>query len=439
MASGTFTPPTRVLSRAGREVALRKRFLRLEVRSGPDHGKHEELSRDRIVIGTHPSCDIELTDPAVSRQHCEIATSANGWIVRDLASTNGTYIERMRVVEAVISRKARLQLGETTVVLTPLDRTIDVPLGGATRFGGLVGASPAMRQLFEQLEQVAGSDATVMLLGESGTGKELAARALHEASPRASGPFQVIDCGALSGTLIESELYGHVRGAFTGASRSRVGAFEAAQGGTVFLDEIGELPLDQQAKLLGVLERKRLRPVGSERDRPIDVRLIVATNRDLRREINRGGFRADLFFRLAVVMVDMPPLRDHPQDIPLLVEQFLPQGAFISTEALEKLQQQPWPGNVRELRNAVERAAVGAWPEEETPVPRSTPSLVARVDVAVPFKTAKALLIDEFEQLYLRELMLRHRHNISIAAKVTGLDRVHLLRLLDKYALRPRR
>jgi DNA-binding NtrC family response regulator len=322
----------------------------------------------------------------------------------------------------------------------PLDDTVDVPIAAATCFGGLRGQSVAMRRVFERLAHLAPTDLTVLISGESGTGKELAAEALHEGSARAQRPFRVVDCGALTGTLIESELYGHVRGAFTGADQAREGAFASASGGTVFLDEVGELPLELQARLLGVLERRRVRPVGSSESIAVDVRVIAATNRDLRREVSRGTFREDLFFRLAVATVEMPPLRDRPEDIALYVDEFSQGRGQLDVETLERLQHARWPGNVRELRNAVERALLLG--NEETAVqiaPEVAPQLVAAVDATVPYKTGKALLVEKYDRIYLETLIRQHRGNISQAARVAEIDRVYLLRLLDRFQLRPRR
>jgi DNA-binding NtrC family response regulator len=256
----------------------------------------------------------------------------------------------------------------------------------------------------------------------------------------------VVDCGALPPTLIESELYGHERGAFTGADRPRKGAFEEATGGTLFLDEIGELPLDLQTRLLGVIERRQIQPLGGSKTRSIDVRMIAATNRDLRREVNRGNFRADLFFRLAVVTIEMPALRERPEDIPLYVESFLAEWAAegqalsIGADTIEELQKRPWPGNVRELRNTLERAA--ALGEVEPPPSSSSGSteikgVSAPVDPHVPFKTGKALLVQQYEHAYVEALMRLHDNNITRAARSAEIDRVYLLRLLDKFGMRP--
>ncbi|MCH9683804.1 MAG: sigma 54-interacting transcriptional regulator [Deltaproteobacteria bacterium] len=440
-------------------VVLRRRRLRLEVVRGPDRKRRVELDLDRVVIGTHERCDLSLTDPTVSRQHLEIQLGPHGYAIRDLDSLNGVHIDSMRVRDVVVTRGVTLTLGETRVKMTLLDDTVDIPLPSQTRCGPLLGRSPAMRRVFELVRKVSATDATVLLSGESGTGKEVAARAVHECSRRASGPFVVVDCAALPPTLIESELYGHERGAFTGAERARTGAFEAAAGGTLFLDEIGELPLDLQTRLLGVIERREVQPLGSSRARKINVRLVAATNRDLRREVNRETFRADLYFRLAVVELHMPPLRERPEDIPLYVESFLADQAAgglsftVDPITIAELTKRTWPGNVRELRNVLERAAAlgdiepappgGGVPPVVSPDPDEVDPFVTRlaiaIDPGVPFKTAKGLMIGRYEQLYVEALMRKHNSNMTRAARAAEIDRVYLLRLLDKFDMRPTR
>jgi DNA-binding NtrC family response regulator len=432
---------TQQITAGDRVVALRRRKLRLEVVAGPDKKLRRDVDADRIVIGTHPSCDLPLTDRTVSRQHCEIVLARSGYVIRDLDSTNGTWIDKTRVFEVAVDHECRLRVGDTTVRLAPTDDTVDLPLASETRFGPLLGRSAAMRRVFDLLGRIAPSDLNVLLLGESGTGKELAARAIHGASRRANGPFVVVDCGALPATLIESELYGHERGAFTGADRSRTGAFETASGGTLFLDEIGELSLDLQTRLLGVIERRRVQPLGSNESRAIDVRVVAATNRDLRREVNRGAFREDLYFRLAVAIIELPPLRERPEDIPLYVEELLadlaPAGFTVDAAAMQKLMERRWPGNVRELRNFVERAV--ALGEVDPALPggdEKAPVIGMTVDASIPYKTSKAFLLEQFERAYVTDLLARHGGNITRAARAAEIDRVYLLRLLDKFGLR---
>ncbi len=451
--------PHTILLREGDDVrALRRRRLRLDVVRGPDKKQRVDLEGERATIGTHDECDLTLTDPTVSRQHFEIALVDGGYAIRDLDSLNGTWIDDMRIADVTVRGATTISVGSSRIKMTPLDTTVDVPLTAETRLGELRGRSPQMRRIFELLAKVAPTEATVLITGESGTGKEVAARTVHEHSRRAEGPFVVVDCAALPPTLIESELYGHERGAFTGADRARVGAFEAASGGTLFLDEIGELPLELQTRLLGVIERREVSPLGSARSRKIDVRLVAATNRDLRREVNRETFRADLYFRLAVVDVRMPALRERPEDIPLYVEAFVRDHAdtgvalTIDAETIESLMKRPWPGNVRELRNVLERAAAlgevgpdasagltGPDPEETTLDDSGGPKVSVRIDPSVPFKTAKALLVSDYEHAYVRALMAAHDGNITQAARAAEIDRVYLLRLLDKFDMRPTR
>lgn len=313
-------------------------------------------------------------------------------------------------------------------------------------FGDMVARSQVMRDLFARLRRIAERDTTLFIEGESGTGKELVARAVHMASSRRAHPFVVVDCSSIPRTLIEAELFGHTKGAFTGATQSHPGKFVAANGGTVFLDEIGELDLDLQPRLLRVLERREVCPVGSTTPVPVDVRVISATHRNLRQEMRRHTFREDLFYRFAVASVKLPPLRERLEDVPILVDTFLAQHAVrdgqqheLSDAAIRRMSARVWPGNVRELRNAVEELlAFGEEPAcgDEGSV-SDDPRDDGGIDALGPFKEAKAQIVNAFEERYLRALLQRHGNNISASAVAAGLDRVHLLRLLDKYNLRP--
>jgi DNA-binding NtrC family response regulator len=300
-----------------------------------------------------------------------------------------------------------------------------------------------MRRVFDVLSRVAPTDTTALITGESGTGKELAARAIHEASPRAGGPFVVVDCSAIPASLIESALYGHEKGSFTGAVARRVGAFQAASGGTLFLDELGELPLDLQSRLLGAIERREVQPIGSTDPRKVDVRIVAATNRDLRREVNRGSFREDLYFRLAVITIEMPPLRERPEDVALYIDQFLAEvadehpGVSLDADTVQRLTAQPWRGNVRELRNVLERAVALGDVQLPGDTEAELPQVGGAVDVKVPFKVGKASLIEAYERAYVERLMAAHDNNITRAARAAEIDRVYLLRILDKFGLRP--
>ncbi|MET0386036.1 MAG: sigma-54 dependent transcriptional regulator [Polyangiales bacterium] len=319
------------------------------------------------------------------------------------------------------------------------------------RFGRMVGASTPMRQLFELLQRAAASDATVLIEGETGTGKEVSALAVHENGARKDGPFVVVDCGAIPSQLLESELFGYERGAFTGAIAPRTGAFEAADGGTIFLDEIGELNLDLQPKILRALEGRKVKRVGSNHYAPIDVRVVAATNRNLREEVTAKRFRSDLYYRLAVLHIKLPSLRERKSDLPLLVEEVLrqisaldsPQASTIrSPEFIAMLSRYRWPGNVRQLRNYLERrVALGELvppPGSETSIPPPPHSAEPAPPLALdqPLKVAREAWNSVFEVRYLRALLERYHDNVTAAARAAGVNRVHLYRLLWKHGLR---
>jgi DNA-binding NtrC family response regulator len=412
---------------------------RLLVTAGPDRGRAFAAKNGRAVVGTHPSCDVVLSDGTVSRFHFELVLADGRVVLRDLGSSNGTALDGVAVASAFPRDGATIRAGETELVLE-LGVASSAPLSTRDRFGGLVGTSPAMRRLFAVLENVAPASATVLLLGETGTGKEAVAEAIHQESRRGK-PFVVVDCGAIPAELIESELFGHERGAFTGATATKDGAFQAAAGGTIFLDEIGELPLELQPKLLRALERREVKRVGSTRHLPVDVRVIAATNRDLRADVNAGRFRSDLFYRLAVVEVRLPPLRERPSDIPLLVEHIARQlrvdevglAALRAEPFLARLTASSWPGNVRELRNAVERyLAVRELRVSAEPAGAEGPPAV---DVRRPLKEARDEWTAWFERRYVEELLAAHEGNKAVAARAAGIDRVTFYRLLWRLGL----
>jgi DNA-binding NtrC family response regulator len=307
----------------------------------------------------------------------------------------------------------------------------------------MVGKSAAMRHLFQLVDRFAASDATVLVHGETGTGKELVADAIHQRSPRARGPFQVLDCSAIPEQLFEDQIFGHELGAFTGAGRATAGVFEAAHGGTLFLDEVGELPLDVQAKLLRAVETRRIRRLGSTRTMTCDVRIVAATNRDLAAEVNRGRFRADLYYRLAVAKLEVPPLRERLEDLEPLVEHFVAQleGAGLAplpADFLERARRHTWPGNVRELRNAVERAVlVPHHPALADDEAAGAPAVGAgaAIDLSVPFKVAKQRLVDDFDRRYLEALLGEHGGNISAAARAAGIDRMSIYKMMRRLGL----
>ncbi|MCB9689167.1 MAG: sigma 54-interacting transcriptional regulator, partial [Alphaproteobacteria bacterium] len=307
---------------------LHLRRIGLKVVSGPDEGKTAEFDHDVIRIGAAEGNHFLLTDATVSRRHAEITRTQDGLVLRDLGSTNGTYLGQVRIKEVYLGENRSFRVGKTDLEFALLDEVIDIVPTRETRFENIVGQSVAMRECFAVLDRVARTELTVMVTGETGSGKELVSRAIHMRSQRKSGPFVVFDCGAVARNLIESELFGHERGAFTGAVQARAGVFEQAHTGTIFLDELGELPLELQPALLRVLEQREVRRVGDRKVRNIDVRVVAATNRDLQQLVREGKFREDLFYRLAVVEVHLPPLRERIEDLPMLIEHLLRTANF---------------------------------------------------------------------------------------------------------------
>jgi two-component system, NtrC family, nitrogen regulation response regulator GlnG len=419
--------------------------LKLLVLTGPDTGRSHSLSAGHYRIGKDSECDIVLKDKAVSRLHLSLEVKEDGVLARDLGSRNGSFCEGMRFTELQVRPGATLKLGTTELKLVPEDsRERVIPPSSRTHFGGLVGGSRRMREVFTLLERLAAGDADVLIQGETGTGKELCAEAIHRESPRGKNTFVIVDLAGTAPTLIESELFGHVKGAFTGAHSDRAGAFERANGGTVFLDEVGELPLEVQPRLLRALERRQVKRVGANDYRTVDVRVVAATHVDLEAAVKAGKFREDLFHRLAVLRVRLPPLRERPEDIPLLVDTVLgrmgrpPSALSEQTRAL--LAQYPWPGNVRELRNVVERVVnLGeeALPEIAAPAPVDAPRPAGGIapELELPFKEAKERLIEGFERDYLKGLLERCEGNVSRASREAGIDRVYLRKLLKKHGL----
>jgi DNA-binding NtrC family response regulator len=339
--------------------ALRFRVGRLIVTQSDGNKIERTIDLPHIRIGSAPNNDVTIFDHSVSRYHCELRHTEAGFLLRDLGSTNGTVVSGLRLKEALIQDEVLIQLGRSTLRFVPGNEEACVDPSKDVRFGQLVGRSQGMRDIFGILEKVASTDLTVTVQGETGTGKDLVARAIHDASPRADGPFVVFDAGAVASNLIESELFGHEKGAFTGATEQRRGAFERADGGTLFIDEIGELALELQPKLLRALEQREVQRVGGAKRIPVDVRVICATNRSLVDEVKKARFRDDLYFRISVVVLSLPPLRDRREDIELLVESFLKRSEpqiDAASDAVNILQNYDWPGNVRELRNVIDTA-----------------------------------------------------------------------------------
>jgi transcriptional regulator with GAF, ATPase, and Fis domain len=417
---------------------------------GPDEGTEVPLA-GTLIVGSGEGAALVLHDPSVSRQHARLTLAGGRVEVEDLGSKNGTLFAGARVERAIVPLGAVIAVGRTQLTIVPRWHVREVAPSTATSFGALYGASVAMREIFAILERVAPSEVTILVEGESGTGKELVARSLHTASPRAAKPYVVFDCGAVPAELAESELFGHKRGAFSGAVADRAGAFARADGGTLCLDELGELPLDLQPKLLRVLETGEIKPVGGDEPARVDVRVVASTNRDLHAEVRRSRFREDLLYRLDVVKLRLPPLRQRPEDLPGLVERLLdgklPPGDAIAGDNLGKLAAYGWPGNVRELRNVLARAVALARRPGEPPAkfaelvfnlgpaaegPATLGADYPGVASPLPYKEARAQLLDSFDRAYVAALMSRHGDNMSRAAQAAGISRSFLYDLLRK-------
>jgi len=415
---------------------------RVSVIDGPDRGLSCETAGRPIRVGTAPDNDLVLSDPTVSRCHCAITPTPEGFRVSDEGSTNGVLVGRVQIFEAVLIGSSELRIGETTVSVVALPDRVEREQATIDHFGDLLGASPAMRELFADLSRIADAEVTVLIEGETGTGKELVAESLHRESRRADKPLVVFDCSAVTPTLVESELFGHERGAFTGAVSARTGVFEQAEGGTIFLDELGELPKDLQPKLLRVLEKREVRRIGSQHAISVDVRVLAATNRKLASEVAAGNFRQDLYFRLAGARVVVPPLRDRKEDLPMLVEHFLrrsvPARALseIAAPVWEMFMAHRWPGNVRELRNAVERWALT--PERALGVVETQPSADGAFEPnieLVPLRVARRDASDDFERRYLRAVLAHTNGNVTRAAAIAEVSRQMIQKLMRKQGL----
>lgn len=424
---------------------------RLEVHEPSGSVQTLTLGLDERVVGSDASADLTVGDPAVSRRHFGVRLTEHGVRVQDLGSKNGVYVDNARIVDGYFGSGSVLTFGKCRAQVSASGEHEKIPLSRGVRFGAMLGASVVMRALFARLQRLAQDEQTVLVIGESGTGKELVARALHDEGTRASKPFVVLDCTAVSAALVEAELFGHARGAFTGAIAARQGVFEAANEGTLFIDEIGELPLELQPKLLRALERREVRRVGETQLRRVDVRVIAATHRNLRSLVKEGTFRQDLYYRLAVCEVRVPPLRERRDDIALLVDHLLGElGSERRREDLpraarEMLDSYDWPGNVRELRNAVARLLL--FPEEVASVLSSTPGAAGNgpereerasplVGLDLPLKAARELVVSSFERRYLEAKIAAAHGNMTQAAASMGISRQYLYRLLEEHGLR---
>ncbi|MFK7990785.1 MAG: sigma 54-interacting transcriptional regulator [Sandaracinaceae bacterium] len=431
---------TRILSRDGQSTLVRRRAS-LSVVGGPS----VELTGTALRVGSDPENDLVLEDAAVSARHFQLTAEEAGFRLRDLESTNGTFVGALRCRDVVLGDAVEIRCGTTRLHFQVFADEVELALSRRTDFGRLLGHSPPMRAAFAVLERAAKTELTVLVFGESGTGKELAARGLHDKSKREAGPFVVLDCGAAAPSLLESQLFGHVRGAFTGAESDRPGVFEEADGGTLVLDEIGELPFELQPKLLRALEARTITRIGEHTARSFDVRFVASTHRNLEAEVAAGRFRQDLYYRLSGLVVRLPPLRDRPEEIPRLVAGFLAAldaDVDVSSSTMQALMSYAWPGNVRELRNVVERMVAladlspSAWmPASMASAEETSQTRDARWDL--PFHDAKQRWIDGFEHAYLTRLLKAHGDNVSEAARVAGLSRQSCYRLMRKHGVAP--
>jgi transcriptional regulator with GAF, ATPase, and Fis domain len=429
-------------------------FFSLVVIEGADAGQSFDVQAEvasRLLIGKSPACDFRLSDQEVSRRHASLELAGRRLKLKDLGSTNGTFVDGIAIVEAFLRGGEILRIGTTALRVDERGPPREVALPARVQFGCVLGGSTAMRRIYSLCDRLAASDVPVVIEGETGTGKEQLALALHDKSARASGPFVVFDCTAVAPNLIESELFGHERGAFTGSVATRKGVFERAHGGTLLIDEIGDLPLELQPKLLRALERGEITRVGGERRIQVDLRLLFATRRDLDREVSIGRFRDDLFHRIAVARIELPPLRERHGDVALLAAWFCREldasPEALPKDLLKRWSDHDWPGNVRELRNAVaRRLALGDLADElgraslsddgSAPERRATPTggdTIARIlTLDLPLADARQRLIEEFEERYLEHVLEQHGGNVTRAAAAAGVARRHLQRLRAK-------
>jgi DNA-binding NtrC family response regulator len=415
---------------------------RVVVIEGPDAGTEFTLdpsSPSRVLLGTSPACELRLSDPTVSRRHAAFEPAGRRYKLTDFDSTNGTFVDGVAIREAYVRGGEVVRCGSTAMRLEQGEAAPSPPLPSAMRFGRTLGASVAMRRLYPLCERLAKARVPVIIEGETGTGKEVLAESLHEMSG-STGPFVVFDCTTVSPSLVEAELFGHERGAFTGAVNSRAGVFEEADGGTLFIDEIGDLELPLQSKLLRAIDRGEVKRVGGSKSIKVQARILSATRRDLDKEVAAGRFRDDLFHRLAVARIELPPLRERAGDIALLARRFaqeMGEPEALSAEVLARFEASAWPGNIRELRNAVARH-IALGDDEiarrgtgETRVLASTGARAAAATSAgadwlvpllsVPFPIARRKTLEEFERRYVKASIAAHGGNVTAAARTSGL------------------
>jgi DNA-binding NtrC family response regulator len=411
----------------------------IEVIEGPDRGGSFTIDSSLpspVLVGKSPACAVRLADPEVSRRHATLELAGHRLKLTDLDSTNGTQVGGIAIGAAYLVGGEAVRLGRTVVRISR-HGALRPPIAPGTSFGRIIGQSVAMKRIYPFCQRLAAANVPVILEGETGTGKEVLAEALHEQGPRAEQPFVVFDCTTVAPNLVESELFGHEKGAFTGATSARKGVFEQASRGTLLIDEIGDLDPLLQPKLLRALERGEVRRVGGDRWISVDVRVIAATRRDLDQEAQQGRFRDDLFHRLAVGRLELPPLRRREGDVELLAAHFAREMGSdlraVDPRVLQRWLSWSWPGNVRELRNAVARyIALGELADEgrqsRTPPPAADfiDSIVAE---RLPIIPARQRIVDEFERRYTEALLADHGGNAVRAAAASGIARRHFDRL----------
>jgi DNA-binding NtrC family response regulator len=417
----------------------------LSVLEGPDAGatfKIDDLAGRRTLLGSSPVCDVRLTDRAASRRHAALEVDATGLRILDLGSSNGTFVNGVRVWDACLTGGERVEIGKNVLHVAMDVGQREVSASPSTRFHRVIGASPEMRRLYPLFERLAVVDVPVLIEGETGTGKEALAESLHEAGPRRSEPFVVFDCTTVAPSLVESELFGHDRGAFTGATSDRAGLFEQANDGTLFIDEIGDLDLGLQAKLLRALEQREVRRLGGSRWLKLNVRILAATRRDLDREVQARRFRDDLFYRLAVARVDLPPLRKRQGDIALLTRCFWAmlggEQARLSPDLVQQFEAYQWPGNIRELHNAVAQqlaigdVELGQQSSAEAPVSSTSDFIDRVVAEGKSLPRARHKVTQELERRYLTRMLELHGGHVGRAADACGIGRRYFQMLRAK-------
>jgi transcriptional regulator with PAS, ATPase and Fis domain len=404
--------------------------------------RERELSLAPITVGSGPLADLLVEDTSVSRAHCSLHLTPDGIVLKDLESKNGTFLGTTRVLQVILPGNVAVRIGNSRLWAESAGEEKLLPLHKGHAFGEALGATPLMRALFAELRKAAQTEEPLLITGESGTGKELLARAVHDASPRRDGPFVVIDCAALSPMLAEAELFGAEAGAYTGATRAREGLLSLAHGGTVFLDEVGELPKELQPRFLRALAEKEVHPLGATGSRPANARVIAATHQNLHHRVARREFREDLYYRIAVLEARVPPLRERMEDLELLVERFLSEQdpprtlRDLPPGVMQLFRSHLWPGNVRELRNAVARLLVGAEVGESFLRSAQAEDAAPAGYAHLPLRDARNAILMAFERQYVTQVLAAHQGNVTSAARAMGVSRQIVHRLIARHHLR---